>query len=58
MLRIALAIAALCFTNAFAQCAKCQEIREYNAAHPENNYTYYDDYLKDQQAKKDAPEKD
>lgn len=33
-------------------CVKCEKIREYNAAHPENNYYYYEDYLKDQ-AKKD-----
>lgn len=30
------------------QCAKCEQIRAYNAAHPEKNYTYYDDYMKDQ----------
>lgn len=34
-----------------AVCEKCKVIREYNAAHPENNYYYYDDYLKDQKAK-------
>lgn len=34
-----------------AVCKKCQVIREYNAAHPENNYYYYDDYLKDQARK-------
>lgn len=34
-------------------CEKCQRIRAYNAAHPENNYEFYDDYLKDQ-AKKQA----
>jgi hypothetical protein len=28
-------------------CAKCEKVREYNAAHPENNYVWYDDYLKD-----------
>lgn len=28
-------------------CHKCEKIREYNAAHPENNYYWYDDYLKD-----------
>lgn len=26
-------------------CHKCEKIREYNAAHPENNYYWYDDYL-------------
>jgi len=28
-------------------CHKCEIIREYNASHPENNYYWYDDYLKD-----------
>ena len=28
-------------------CKKCQLIREYNAAHPENNYYWYDDYLQE-----------
>lgn len=28
-------------------CSKCQRIREYNVAHPENNYEWYEDYLKD-----------
>lgn len=28
-------------------CKMCEEIREYNRTHPENNYEYYDDYLKD-----------
>lgn len=28
-------------------CHKCEKIREYNAAHPENNYYWYDDYLKE-----------
>ena len=34
-------------------CKKCQVIREYNAAHPENNYYWYDDYLKDHGQNKD-----
>lgn len=39
-------------------CAKCQIIREYNATHPQNNPTYYEDYLKQQQnAPQAAPEK-
>ncbi len=29
-------------------CHQCEKIRAYNAAHPENNYYWYDDYLKDQ----------
>jgi hypothetical protein len=33
-------------------CKKCQMIREYNAAHPENNYQYYDDYIRDLEKKK------
>ena len=28
-------------------CKKCQLIREFNAAHPENNYYRYDDYLEE-----------
>ncbi len=38
-------------------CEKCQRIRAYNAAHPENNYFYYDDYLKDQEKKHAAQNK-
>lgn len=30
-----------------AVCHKCEKVREYNAAHPENNYYWYDDYLKE-----------
>lgn len=30
-----------------AICQKCQRVREYNDQHPENNYEWYDDYLKD-----------
>lgn len=56
MLRIALITITFCSTHIFAQCAKCQQIREYNAAHPENNYTYYEDYLKDQEKQKEAPD--
>ena len=37
-------------------CKKCQMIREYNAAHPENNYEYYDDYIRDLEKKKKAGE--
>lgn len=29
-------------------CALCEKVREHNAQHPENNYFWYDDYLKDQ----------
>lgn len=41
------------FSAAYADdvvCKKCQVIREYNESHPENNYYWYDDYLKDQKA--------
>jgi hypothetical protein len=39
-------------------CQKCERIREYNAAHPENNYYYYEDYLKDLQKKEVAEASD
>ncbi|MBN9377698.1 MAG: hypothetical protein BGO14_11440 [Chlamydiales bacterium 38-26] len=49
---------AIC-TQASAQdsgpvCHQCERIREYNAAHPENNYYWYDDYLKDQKEGKNT----
>lgn len=28
-------------------CPRCEIIREYNREHPENNYYWYDDYLKE-----------
>lgn len=31
-----------------ADCALCEDVRAYNIAHPENNYEYYEDYLKAQ----------
>lgn len=31
-----------------AACPLCQKNKEYNASHPENNYYWYDDYLKDE----------
>lgn len=37
-------------------CKKCQKIREYNAEHPENNYYWYDDYLKEK--KEGQPHRD
>lgn len=37
-------------------CKKCQMIREYNAAHPENNYFYYDDYVKEKGKKSPTDE--
>lgn len=36
------------FTDEGPVCHKCEKIREYNAAHPENNYYWYEDYQKDQ----------
>lgn len=35
-----------------SSCPKCEMVREYNAAHPENHPYYYEDYLKEQEAKK------
>jgi len=52
------AILALMIGNVCADegsvCQKCERIREYNAEYPENNYYYYEDYLKDQQKKEVA----
>lgn len=44
----------LLFQQIEGVCHKCELIREYNKNHPENNYYWYDDYLKekgDKQAK-------
>ena len=38
-----------------AACGRCEQVREYNAAHPEKNYTYYEDFLKDQAQKENKP---
>lgn len=51
------------FLSLFAEeegpvCKKCQIIREYNAAHPENNYQYYDDYISDLEKKRAQGNKD
>lgn len=37
------------FPEAFAEkpCALCEKVRKHNEEHPENNYFWYDDYLKD-----------
>ena len=35
---------------AIAGCPLCDQLREYHRTHPENNYEYYEDYLKDQAA--------
>lgn len=37
-------------------CHQCEKIREYNAAHPEKNYYWYDDYLKDQEKECKTPD--
>jgi hypothetical protein len=34
-----------------AVCPLCEQLREYHRTHPENNYEFYEDYLKDQAAK-------
>lgn len=34
-----------------AGCPLCEQLREYHRTHPENNYEYYEDYLKEQAAK-------
>lgn len=36
-------------------CHRCEKIREYNAAHPENNYYWYDDYVKDKKQDDSKP---
>lgn len=56
MLKLAV-LSLFIFSAAYADepvCQKCQVIREHNAAHPENNYYWYDDYLKDQKKEKDG----
>jgi len=37
-------------------CPLCEKVRAYNEQHPENNYYWYDDYLKDQTGKEKAPQ--
>jgi len=39
-----------------AGCPLCEQLREYHRTHPENNYEFYEDYLKDQAAKAEAQE--
>ena len=41
------ALPLICFAQEGATCKKCEKVREYHAAHTENNYEWYDDYLKD-----------
>lgn len=40
-----------------AQCKRCEDLRRYHEAHPEENYEHYEDYLKDQDAKKNTTQK-
>lgn len=59
-LLLALSVNASCFADD-PVCKKCVKVREYNEAHPENNYEWYDDYLKDKKegkAKETSIEKD
>jgi hypothetical protein len=39
--------------KAYSLCQKCQDLREYHAMHPEDNYEFYEDYLKDLEKIKD-----
>lgn len=57
LLFLLIAVATLAADEA-PTCAKCEKIREYNAAHPENNYYYYEDFLKDQAAKEHAKQEE
>lgn len=41
---------------AAAGCPLCDQLREYHRAHPENNYEFYEDYLKEQAAKQQLPQ--
>lgn len=41
----------LLFLEANAQCKRCEDLRRFHEAHPEENYEYYDDYLKEQETK-------
>jgi len=47
-----LIVAAMIFAPSVIQagCPLCEQVREYNRTHPENNYEYYEDYLKEQAA--------
>lgn len=42
-----LLLASPLFSDEGPVCHRCELIREYNASHPENNYYWYDDYLKE-----------
>ena len=63
MYKTALASLALAFSfmaiapSLQAQCKLCDDNRERNKQNPSSGYTYYEDYLKAQQAKKAEPEK-
>lgn len=36
-------------------CPLCEKVRAYNEQHPENNFYWYDDYLKEQADKGKSP---
>ena len=46
-----LIVAAIYPSLTTAGCPLCDQLREYHRTHPENNYEFYEDYLKDQAAK-------
>lgn len=38
-------------------CTRCAIVREYNECHPENNYEFYEDYLKDKEKNEEKTSK-
>lgn len=40
--------------QAQAYCKRCEDARAYILGHPENNFEYYEDYLKAQEAAKNT----
>jgi hypothetical protein len=55
--RLLLLMFSAVFFEANAQCKLCDDLRRFHEAHPEDNYEYYEDYLKDQEAKKKEAQK-
>lgn len=49
MIRLMLLAFMLASVEAHAYCKRCEDLRQYHAEHPEENYEYYEDYLKDQE---------
>ncbi len=45
-------------TDEEGACQRCKVIREYNKAHPENNFYWYDDYLEKQNEDKGTNEEE